>query len=334
VARTILKDLLLSAFVGFLAAESPLTPSGVGGRYAFSFWLAAIAFFAYRRYRAWIAEDSETEGPIVELSPLAWLCLAAVVVVFAPTFSWMYKYWTYSVWQNNHGLLMPVLMFFLARPVFQYADLEDGASAWGFLFLGVGLACVVTDAAIQTGYVASLGLAISLPGLSLLFLGKQRTHALRVALVMGLFMLPLPNSFANHLYMRNVSAAIVAEILQWMSIPTLRDNTILHLPDHTFVVSTACSGFATFYAGVALSIFLACYCESPLRRAALLLSIVPLTLATNVLRLLLLIQMAYSGGGNLLDSPLHTGTGIASFGLVLLAIYVIAGRQTMRNSFR
>ena len=192
---------------------------------------------------------------------------------------------------------------------------------------------MVCDAAIQTGYLASLGLVLSLPGLSLLFVGKQRTYALRVALVMGFFMLPLPTTLSNHLYMRNASAAGVGQILKWLEIPTLRDHTILYLPDYTFIVTDACSGFATFYAGVALSVFLACYCRSHLRRAALLLLIVPLTLATNVVRLFLLIQMARGGGEALLDGPLHTGTGIAAFCMVLLTIYALAGRQTLRNSF-
>ena len=54
-----------------------------------------------------------------------------------------------------------------------------------------------------------------------------------------------------------------------------------------------------------LSFFLFAECRSPLRRIGLLVSILPLTLVANTLRVLILVFLSMAFGVELLDTAMH-----------------------------
>ncbi|MCZ6783603.1 MAG: exosortase/archaeosortase family protein [Proteobacteria bacterium] len=318
---------------------SPLTPDdllpsiGLGA-------IAALGLFVYlhRATRAdtgvyWDGRRRIDAVKIREVAPSVWAALFLFGLVFAPTMLWMYSQWTGSVWQNNHGIFMPVLMFFLARSVLRREEtVEDDSSPWGFAWLAVGITLVVLDSAAGTRYLSAIGLVVCLPGLSLLILGRQRTKALRVVLMLGIFMVPIPATLSNHLVLRNATAAGTLPLLRMLGIPSAREHSVLDVADSIFVVSDACSGFATTYSALALTIFLVCYCQSPWRRALLIASFLPLALAANVLRVFMLVLIALADF-SLLDTPLHEASGVASFCLIIAILFTMADRQSLRNAF-
>ena len=106
----------------------------------------------------------------------------------------------------------------------------------------------------------------------------------------------------------------------------LREATVLHLPPRIFVVSDACSGFATLYAAISIAFLLACLTPSNLRRAALLLVAPLLAIVANVARVLILVVLTFHHGNWFIDSFFHPLSGVATFVVVLGALLWVAGR--------
>jgi len=328
--RATWRDAALTGVVVLLVAEGPLTPAArapslIAGS------LVGLFFLYWRLGRPLPEAGSVARTWSVPLP--VWLCLGLFALAAAPTATWMYEEWTGSVWHNTHGMLMPVLMVLLGRNILRrmkYAS-ED-ASAWGFLFLVPGLGLMALDAAAGTRYAAAVGLVICLPGLSLLFLGARRTRALALPLVLGIFMIPLPNTFASQIFLRVITAGAVAPVLTFLGIPTFVDHTLLELPSESFLVANSCSGFSTLYSALAMGVLLGTLCPSHRRRWVVYLSIVPLALLANVIRVVLLVMIALYVDPTLLDTSAHAGSGVLTFLGVLIVLILLADRPPLARA--
>jgi len=334
------RTLALATLTGGVVAISPFMPQEwavkLGGGL-----VTAAGVIAWRLW--WSPPDPAEAGgatepfgvPVREISPSIWLTLALIVAFFAPTLVFFYDHWTGNIWENGHGIFMPFLMFILARSALRADPHPERreSSALGLLLVVPALALAVADFAIRTGYLAAVAFVFMLPGLSLLMLGVRRTRLLAMPLLLGIFMIPIPNVMATHLYLKTWTAQMVEPLIRAVGIPVLREDTLLLLPRETFVVADACSGFSTLYAAVGLSIILARYCDSNWRRLFLVLAAWPLALLCNTLRVFLLVVAANEFGTDLLDTAFHGASGVATFWLVLLALFAAADRQRLREAF-
>lgn len=334
------QDLALGLGLTLLLAVSPFTPAawtpslliGAGGG------AALVAYRVVSRRRAPSPAEAEAAAAPPALPWHAparvWLALAVLAAIFAPTGKWLYESWTASIWQNAHGILIPVVMGYM---IYTFMRRDDDPipqhSAWGLAFLGPGLLLVAADAALRTRQMAALGVVLALPGLCLLLLGSRRTRRLAIPLLLGLFMIPIPNTVGAHLYLKKTTATAVAPLLSALGIPVVREETLLILPNANFLVADACSGFATLYAAVGVAVILAAYSRSWRRRLLLLAAAWPLAVACNVARVALLVGVANHYGLGLLDTPFHAASGVATFWAVLALLILIADRRALRETY-
>jgi exosortase/archaeosortase family protein len=84
-------------------------------------------------------------------------------------------------------------------------------------------------------------------------------------------------------------------------------------PAHNFVVADACSGANTLWAALAMALVLAATSATTWRRVALLMLAPLLAISANVLRVTLLVLLTKWLGTELLDTPIHEATGVATF---------------------
>jgi exosortase len=318
----LLRELALALTAGVVFTVSPFTPNELAPAAGGGFVVGAglLAWRLRRSSPVW--DEAATEAPAFELGwdraagvAVMLLCLA----VFAPTLHWMYLEWTRSVWSNEHGIFVPFVMAWLAHSALREDHGPAEGSAWGLLPLGAGMALAVLDANAQSRYLAALGLVIALPGLSLLLLGPRRTRALRLPLLLGLLLIPIPYTVGTPLALRTVTASGVLPLLQMLGFTVLREGTQLIMPRQSFLVADACSGVATLYASMACSLVLAAMVTSPWRRVALLLAAPILAIGANIVRVTLLVLLAQAFGTALLDTAIHEASGVATF-LVVVAI--------------
>ena len=264
-------------------------------------------------------------------SPLAlWLVLAGMVAVFAPTLIWLWGRWTLSVWHNAHGLLLvPVVAYFVREELVTLRHLPRSSNPWGFAILLPALALHAIDAGMHTELLSAGALVLALPGLSLLLLGTARTKAILVPLLFLALALPIPLSFTEriHLELRHVATAGTAAIVPWFGIPVFVEGTTLNTAHGALEVADACSGFSTLYAAVAVAMLTAYQAASPARRALVLLAAAPIAIASNILRVSLLVTLVAWRGGGILDTFVHPLSGLMTFALSLPLIFWLGGEQ-------
>ena len=324
----ILREVALAVVAGVVFTVSPFTPNELAPAAAAGF-LVGVGILGWRLRPASPVWHEGAEGAfrlqrdhVLALS-VSLLCLAA----FAPTLHWMYLEWTRSLWSNEHGIFVPFAMAWLAHNALRADPGPAESSAWGFLPLGAGLALAAVDANAQSRYLAALGLVIALPGLSLLLLGPRRTRKLRVPLLLGILLVPIPYTVGTPLLLRTLTASGVLPLLHALGFTAMRDGTQLILPRQNFLVADACSGVATLYASVASAMVLAALSSSPWRRVALILLAPVLAIGANVVRVTLLVLLADTFGTALLDTAMHEASGVATFAVVLVILIWLANTR-------
>ncbi len=340
-SRATPKDLGLALLVAFLIAEGPLTPAALGPSLVAGAIGAGI-FLYFRlsripsRKRALTTDTPARQvapAPSWEIPRGVWICLAVVAAAVAPTVIWMYSEWTGSVWHNTHGMLMPVLMVLLGRNILRrMKPTPDPPSVWGYALLVPGLLLVAIDVGAGTRYLASIGLVLCIPGLCLLLLGPKRTRALALPLTLGIFMIPLPNTFASQIYLRTLTADSVGPILNLLGIPTLVQDSMLELSGSSFLVANSCSGFSTLYATLAMAVLLGTLCEQRSRRIIIYLSILPLAFFANIVRVVMLVLGFLYVDESLLETSAHAASGVFTFFAVLGVLILVSNRPSLARA--
>jgi exosortase len=326
-------DVLLALLVGGLFALSPLSSGSRPVISAFGGAIAAVGFFLLRR----LLRRSEVADPATVVSIagdrrrlLSLAALAAMAV--APALFQLYPWHTESVWRSGHGLFIPLVCIALARVALaDDPDARPESSAWGFAVLVPGILLLVFDAVLRTMHLSALGIALTATGASLLLLGVRRTRRLALPLALLLFLLPLPESLAQHFGLASASAAAIQRLVDLLDIRVAQVGNALLLTDGIYVITYRCSGFGTLYGGLAAALALGWLSGSRIRTALLLASVWPLTVFANACRTAALI--AFCEWRHL--SPHHTGlhglSGIVAYFAVLGALVVLAGPRSARR---
>ena len=272
-------------------------------------------------------ETTSTAGvrPAHSSSELAWLSVVLVAFgfVYAPTIGWLFERWTMSVWHNLHGMFVPPVVAYLVwTELRETRELGRSASALGFLFLAPALFVLALDAGMHTQLLSAVSLVFAMPGVFLLFLGYDRTRRVAFPLVFLLFMLPIPLSFTEsvQLLLRQISTDAAGFIVEKLGIPVFTEATTIYLAGVSLEVADACSGFATLYASMAVAFLVAYTGSSTLRRAAVLCIAAPIAVGANVVRVTMLILLVLWQGEHILDTALHTISGMLTFAAALPVI--------------
>lgn len=256
------------------------------------------------------------------------LVLGELIILYAPTVSWLFDRWTLSVWHNAHGLLIPPVVAFLAyRELVPLRHLPRASSVWGYAFLLPALILHALDAGIHTELLSAFSILLLLPGLALLLLGPVRTRAMAFPLVFLVFALPIPLAFTEQLHwqLRLMVTAMTSAILPWLGIPVYVEGTTLHLANGALQIADACSGFSTLYAAAAVACLTAYTAPSAGRRLLVLASAAPLAIIANLLRVLLLVVLVAWQGADILGTFIHPASGMMTFALSLPVIFWLGG---------
>jgi exosortase len=249
-----------------------------------------------------------------------WVAGIELLLLYAPTLAWLFDRWTLSVWHHAHGLLIPpVVGYFAYQELRPLRHLPVRPSAWGFVLFVPALALRALDAGIHTELLSAVSLLIALPGLSLLALGVPRTRAIAFPLAFLVFALPIPLALTEpvHWQLRQIATAATAAIVPMLGIPVLVEGTTLHMARATLVVADACSGFSTLYASLAVACLTAYSSTSRARRALVLMAAAPIAIAVNALRVVLLVVLVVWQGHEILETPVHSISGMLTFALAL-----------------
>jgi exosortase len=260
--------------------------------------------------------------------PLLVLVAFELAVVFTPTVAWLLDRWTLSVWHNAHGMFVPPLAAWLAwQELKAHPNVPAGSSRWGYALLVPALALHALDAGMHTQLLSAVALFVAIAGLALLTLGTARTRLIAFPLAFLVFAIPIPLALTEplHLVLRQFAAAGSAALLPALGVSVFREGTVLHTAVGPVTIVDACSGFSTLYASVAVATLAAYGATGWGRRALVFLSVAPIALGANLLRVLVLILLVLWYGWGVLDTFIHPLSGMVTFALALPLIFWLGG---------
>ncbi len=277
--------------------------------------------------------EAISKGPSLSRVQIVWLTAVATALglVYLPTILWLFDRWTMSVWHNAHGMFIPALVgYFAYHELTRLRHLPPSSSALGFAFLLPALGLHVLDTGMHTQLLSAASLVLILPGLSLLFLGWQRTMAIAFPLAFMALMLPIPLALTEslHLVLRKIATVASGAIVPLLGITAYTEGTTVHLAGATLQIGDGCSGFSTLYAACAVAALTAYSCSGWSRRVLVLLSAAPLAIAANILRVVLLIAVVDWTGIDVLSTWVHPASGMLTFALSLPVIFWLGSTRT------
>ena len=261
-----------------------------------------------------------------------WLILSGLFfVTFWPTLSWMWGRFTFPGSFYSHGPLIPLVAGFILwarRDRFRASPERPRAAGLALLIPALALHCISTATDIHV--ISGFAMVAALCGVSLYLMGGPFTLASSPALVLILFMVPLPQVFMidTAFLMQVMSAHATARLLNLIGVAIIREGVVLAVPGRfTLQIDYACSGLRSLLVFVTAAWVIIAL--SPRIRALpsiLMLALsFPLALLSNVVRLattvLSGIAFGYSG-------VMHMAAGIVSFAVYAGLMFFI-GRKVL-----
>lgn len=136
-----------------------------------------------------------------------------------------------------------------------------------------------------------------------------------------LFLVPIPSVLLFWIvqFLQQASTEVADVLFMVTGLPVLRYGFTFELPGLSVVVAEQCCGIRSslslFITGILAAYF---FLNSPWRRFVLVLSILPITIFKNALRILTLSLLGAYVDQRILDSVIHRAGGIPFFGLALV----------------
>lgn len=249
------------------------------------------------------------------------------IYAYHETFLWLVERYDNPDSHYSHGYLIPFICGYLIwQKRDELAELPQSSSRAGLaLIIGallVHVASVWTHTFFTSGF-SMMALAI---GLCLYLYGPVITRSLAFPLGFLAFMFPLPLGVISAVSfpLKMMVANIGTSIMEMSGMPIVREGSVIHLTNATLSVGDPCSGIRSLIALMAMGALFAYLLRAGIGKKLLLFFIsIPVAIATNVLRVCLLIFVADKLGGQWASPEhwFHTTSGLAVFFISMVVMF-------------
>jgi exosortase B len=271
---------------------------------------------------------------------LPWAALlCGLCVLYVPTLvDLMTGLW--STPQNAHGpIIFAVSIWFLIfkanqrQPEHEAEDRPAPRRGWAVLIAGI---LVYALGRSQAVYLFEVGSMIPVAvGVTLIFFGTKTAGRLWFAYFLMLFMIPLPGSVVDFVTQpMKIAVSWGAEhLLFWLGYPVGRRGVTLTIGQYQLLVADACSGLNSLFSLEALGLLYLNVTrnETAVRNTLLAICIIPISYASNLIRVVVLSLVTYYFGDEAGQGFLHQFSGMVLF-LTALVIIVFVDALLRRFS--
>lgn len=257
------------------------------------------------------------------------IIIALLVLIYWPTFVWMKARFLETDSYYSHGFLIPLIFLFLIW------NKREGLKRSKIAPLNLGLILLIPSLLLHLiayrwgiNFISGFCLIFALFGLSLYLFGREVTRRLTFPLCFLVFMVPLPQVFIIGISfkMKVYAAQIATSIVNLIGIQAVRAGPVVHLPNTSLTIGDPCSGLRSLISLTALGALYAYLAKiSRIRRIILFLVSIPLALVANIIRIVLLLIVAFVYGSEVATGKFHDFSGFLLF-IIALTGLIIAGR--------
>lgn len=228
----------------------------------------------------------------------------------------------------SHGFLVPLVSIFLIwKKRDKLKTLERRRSYFGLLILLLGLGIYIVGTAGAEYFSARFSLVIVLFGLIFYLNGKEWARELLFPIAFLSFMVPIPYViyYSIAFPMQLFSSKLTYLLLHFIGLPSIRQGNIIHLPNYSLEVVEACSGLRSLVSLLALGAFFAYITfKSNYKRIILFLSVFPIAIGANILRIFVTALGAYVVSPKLAEDFLHKLSGLIVFLTAVFSLFIFS----------
>lgn len=211
----------------------------------------------------------------------------ALIWAYAPTITTLARRWAYEP-QASHGAIVPFFalgVLWVRRD--RFPEGPGNPTWWGLPLVLLGGLCRLIGTVLALDWFDGFSLLPTLAGLALLARGWSIVRWLLPALVVLLFMLPLPYTVESAIsapLQRFVTQAS-AYLLLMAGLPAVSEGNILNIGTTRIGILEACNGLGMMNAFLALCTTAGMIVRRPLwQKIVLFLSAIPVALLMNIMR--------------------------------------------------
>jgi exosortase B len=272
-----------------------------------------------------------------ELTP--YLPLVIIAIGWAAMFGPAYWGLANTIWatdSNGHGpIILAVSIWLLWRKKDELLALPRRPAnlvASVLMLLAVLMYAVGRSQTVWTFEIAAQNLAVV--ALLLYFFGWQGVKTVWFPLFFLIFMIPWPGEWIDAVTgpLKAAVSSVAASLLYQMGYPVGRSGVILTVGPYQLLVADACAGLNSLFTLEALGLLylnLMNY-TSGLRNLMLAVLIVPISFASNVVRVIILVLVTYHFGDAAGQGFVH---GFAGMVLFLVALTLIIATDSVLSLF-
>lgn len=238
--------------------------------------------------------------------------------------------------EQGHGpIILGITLWFFWRKRHDIAHLDASSNTTlGWALLAGGLLMYALGRS-QDILLFEVGSQIAVVSAALLILrGKAALRLMWFPLLFMVFMVPLPSSVVDALTlpMKTVVSWAVDHILYWAGYPVSRSGVILQVGQYKLLVADACAGLHTLFTLEAMGLLYLHLIrhESWLRNTLLAITIIPISISANSIRVTALALITYHYGDEAGQGFLH---GFAGMVLFISALILIIGVDSLLHLF-
>lgn len=218
----------------------------------------------------------------------------------------------------SHGFLVPIFSAYLIWERRESLEVfpEGGTSSAGVLLVIAAMAMIVVGKVSGEFFTMRSSLVVLILGLSRIVLGREGFRKCLFPLAFLLFMVPIPYILYDAIAfpLKMIASWFGENSLNLIGVPVFRDGNIIHLPNIQLEVADACSGIRSLMSLVALAAAASYFLGLGLISGGVLLaSAVPISVATNSLRILLTGILSYRFGQKAAEGFFHEFSGWVIF---------------------
>ena len=256
-----------------------------------------------------------------------WMVGIFVLLIYVPSFLWMWDRWFARDSYYSHGILIPFVTAFL---IWQKRDIlrsiKPETSVWGLRLFFLGIAIHLFSALFRVYFSSGFSMIIVLYGLILHFYGFKVFKEVFFPISFLAFMIPLPMVVITNLSFRLkiFATQIAVGALNDMRLNCVQHGSTIMMRHAYVVVEDACSGLRSLITLMALgSLFAYGMKTSFLKRMTVFLSTIPIAVITNVARIIFLAFVSEIWGTQRAMGPIHEISGFIVFLGAFCLLYVV-----------
>jgi exosortase len=233
----------------------------------------------------------------------------------------------------SHGFLVPLISgYFLTQRWPELKDRLVKPDGLGLLVILWGLLQLLAAWFGTEYFTMRTSLIVLLAGLTLFLFGREVLRGMALPIGYLIFMVPIPYiiydmmAFPLKLFVTKVSVAF----LKIVGVVVMREGNIIMFPTTTLEVADACSGIRSLISLLAIAAAYSFVIKtSTPRRWIVILSAVPIAVATNSLRVIVTGVLAQWWGTKAAEGFFHEFAGMAVF-VLAMALLVACGELVRR----